>query len=229
MTANDPFQRYDETDDAQFYVQPRLVNHIDEQAIRATTNLYREYLPAGGNILDLMSSWVSHLPANVQYGRVAGLGMNETELRANPQLTDYVVQSLNQNSELPYPDNTFDGGMVTVSVQYLTQPVMVYRELARVLRPDAPFLTVFSNRMFPTKAVAIWQSLDDRGHQQLVRSYYEQTGLFDQIEVLDRSPRGWSDPLLAVVGRVKKVGLKTDQTSSGLTDDTKPETDESLV
>ncbi len=205
MTAPDQFQRYDETDDAQFYVQPRLVNHIDEPAILATTNLYREYLPAGGALLDLMSSWVSHLPGHVGYGRVAGLGMNETELRANPQLTDYCVQNLNQNPELPYPTNTFDGGMVTVSVQYLTQPVPVYRELARVLRPGAPFLTVFSNRMFPTKAVAIWQRLDDRGHQQLVRSYYEQTGLFDQIEVLDRSPRGWGDPLYAVVGRVKKA------------------------
>lgn len=207
MTATHPFQRYDETDDAQFYVQPRLVNHIDEAAIRATAELYREYLPTGGDILDLMSSWVSHLPAHVSYGRVAGLGMNETELRANPQLTDFVVQSLNQNAELPYPDNSFDGGMVTVSVQYLTQPVAVYQELARVLRPGAPFLTVFSNRMFPTKAVAIWQRLDDGGHQQLVQSYYEQTGLFDHIEVLDRSPTRWSDPLFAVVGRVKKASL----------------------
>ncbi|GAB2521977.1 methyltransferase domain-containing protein [Spirosoma aerophilum] len=215
MTANNPFQRYDETDDRHFYRQPRLVNHIDEAALRATTHLYAEYLPAGGTILDLMSSWVSHLPTNIQYGRVAGLGMNEVELKANPQLTEYVVQNLNQTPSLPYPDNTFDGGMVTVSVQYLTQPVMVYRELARVLRPGSPFLTVFSNRMFPTKAVAIWQSLDDRGHQQLVRSYYEQTGLFDQLEVLDRSPPGWSDPLFAVVGRVKdEIGSTHD--SNGL-------------
>ena len=202
MTTANSFRRYDETDDAQFYVQPRLVNHIDDKAIRAATDLYRDYLPAGSSLLDLMSSWVSHLPTNVRYDRVAGLGMNETELRANPQLTDYVVQNLNQQPQLPYPDNSFDGGMVTVSVQYLTNPVAVYHELARVLRPGAPFLTVFSNRMFPTKAVAIWQTLDDAGHQKLVRSYYEQTGLFGQIEVLDRSPRGWSDPLYAVVGRV---------------------------
>lgn len=200
MTAHDPFQRYDETDDAQFYVQPRLVNHIDDAAVAATTNLYRTYLPTKGAILDLMSSWVSHLPADVSYSRVAGLGMNETELRKNPQLTDYVVQNLNQQPQLPYPDASFDGGMVTVSVQYLTNPVAVYRDVARVLRPGAPFLTVFSNRMFPTKAVAIWQSLDDKGHQQLVRSYYDQTGLFDNLEMLDCSPGRWSDPLYAVVG-----------------------------
>lgn len=201
LTSPDLFRRHDETDDAQFYVQPRLVNHIDDKAIRATTELFREYLPAGGAILDLMSSWVSHLPDNGRYERVAGLGMNETELRANPQLTDYVVQNLNQNPQLPYADASFDGGMVTVSVQYLTNPVAVYTDVARSLRPGAPFITVFSNRMFPTKAVAVWQALDDKGHQQLVRSYYDQTGLFEQIEILDRSPRGWSDPLYAVVGR----------------------------
>ena len=200
MPANDPFQRYDETDDANFYVQPRLVNHIDDSAIAATTALFREYLLAEGAILDLMSSWVSHLPEEVSFSRVAGLGMNETELRRNPQLTDYIVQNLNKQTQLPYSDASFDGGMVTVSVQYLTNPVAVYRDLARVLRPGAPFLTVFSNRMFPTKAVAIWQSLDDQGHQKLVRSYYEQTGLFDRIEVLDCSPSQWSDPLYAVVG-----------------------------
>ena len=200
MLPNNPFERYDETDDANFYTQPRLVVHIDDKAIAATTQLFRDYLPANGTILDLMSSWRSHLPTDVSYERVSGLGMNELELRENPQLTDYIVQNLNQNPLLPYPDASFDGGMVTVSVQYLTKPVAVYQEVGRVLRPGAPFVTVFSNRMFPTKAVAIWQSLDDRGHQQLVSSYYKQAGLFDNIDVLDRSPRGWSDPLYAVVG-----------------------------
>ena len=213
MTATNPFQRYDETDDRHFYRQPRLVNHIDEAAVRATTHLYAEYLPAGGNILDLMSSWVSHLPTHIPYGRVAGLGLNEVELKANPQLTEYVVQNLNQQPRLSYGDNSFDGGMVTVSVQYLTQPVLVYQELARVLRPGSPFLTVFSNRMFASKAVAIWQSLDDQGHQQLVRWYYEQTGLFDPIKVLDRSPGRGHDPLFAVVGWVTKETGSTDAPS----------------
>lgn len=201
MLPSNAFTRYDETSDDQFYVQPRLVVHIDEAAIAATTRLFGDYLPANGAILDLMSSWRSHLPTDVSYNRVAGLGMNEIELRENPQLTDYVVQNLNKNAQLPYDNASFDGGVVTVSVQYLTNPVAVYAEVGRVLKPGAPFVTVFSNRMFPTKAVTIWQSLDDRGHQQLVRHYYEQAGVFDRIEVLDRSPRGWSDPLYAVVGR----------------------------
>lgn len=204
MATPTPFQRHDETDDARFYEQPRLVVHIDDRAIAATTQLFKEYLPADGRILDLMSSWRSHLPTDVTYEEVVGLGMNAVELERNPQLTSYVVQNLNQQPQLPFDDASFDGGMVTVSVQYLTDPTAVYQEVARVLKPGAPFITVFSNRMFPTKAVMIWQSLDDKGHQQLVRSYYEQSALFDQIEVLDRSPRGWSDPLYAVVGRRKR-------------------------
>lgn len=204
MPIPNPFQRYDETDDTDFYRQPRLVVHIDDQAIAATTQLFREYLPANGRILDLMSSWRSHLPTDVQYEQVVGLGMNATELEQNPQLTDHVVHDLNRQPRLTFEKDYFDGGTLTVSVQYLTDPVRIYQEVARVLKPGAPFITVFSNRMFPTKAVNIWQSMDDKGHQELVRSYYEQSLLFDQIEVLDRSPRGWSDPLYAVVGRRKR-------------------------
>ena len=202
MLPQRSFTRADESDDAQFYAAPRLVTHIDDAAIGATTALYREYLPDGAAILDLMSSWRSHLPTDRSFSRVAGLGMNAVELAENPQLSDSVVQNLNRNSTLPYTDASFDGCVLTVSVQYLTQPVAVFGEVARVLRPHAPFLIVFSNRMFPTKAVAIWRNLDDRGHLELVASYLSATGQFDRIEQLDRSPkRLFSDPLYAVVGR----------------------------
>ncbi|WP_375447562.1 class I SAM-dependent methyltransferase [uncultured Fibrella sp.] len=195
------FRKYDETSDDEFYRSARLVVHIDDPAIAATTALFRELLPPGGAILDLMSSWRSHLPTDVAYSRVAGQGMNATELRQNPQLTEYVVQNMNQNPVLPYNDGEFDGCVVTVSVQYLTQPVAVFREVARVLKPGSPFITVFSNRMFPTKAVAVWQALDDAGHAQLVETYYEQTGQFTRIHTEDRSPSPRrSDPLFATIG-----------------------------
>ena len=195
------FRKYDETPDDDFYRSARLVVHIDDPAIAATTALFRELLTSGGAILDLMSSWRSHLPADVAYGRVAGQGMNATEMRQNPQLTDYVVQNLNKNQTLPFADGEFDGCVVTVSVQYLTQPVAVYREVARLLKPGSPFITVFSNRMFPTKAVAVWQALDDAGHAQLVETYYQQTGQFTNIRTEDRSPSPRrSDPLFATIG-----------------------------
>jgi SAM-dependent methyltransferase len=198
------FQRFDESDDENFYQQPRLVVHIDDAAITATTALYRQLLPPNSVILDLMSSWRSHLPTDVPFARVAGLGMNAEEMRQNPQLTDHLVQNLNKTPTLPYPDATFDGCVCTVSVQYLTNPIAVFADVARILRPGAPFAVTFSNRMFPTKAVAIWQSLDDAGHQALVRSYFEQAGDYETIEDVKSKTGRWHDPLLGVVGWRKK-------------------------
>ena len=197
------FARQDETPDAEFYHHPRFVTHIDEVAIAAVTQLYREYFLPDTELLDLMSSWVSHLPPDVLYRRVVGLGMNAAELAANPRLESFVVQDLNQQPILPFADQEFDGAAICVSVDYLTQPVAVLRELARVLRPGAPLVITFSNRCFPSKAVAAWHALDDRGHLALVRQYLLAAGGWQAIELLDRSPRppGRSDPLFAVVAR----------------------------
>ena len=196
------FRRTDEAPDEEFYRTPRLVTHIDERAIAAVTQLYRELFPAGGEILDLMSSWVSHLPPEVDYRRVIGLGMNEVELRRNERLDSYVVQNLNTNPRLPFGNGEFDGAGICVSIDYLTRPVEVLREAGRVLKVGAPVVVTFSNRCFPTKAVEIWHRLDDAGHMRLVEGYLHEAGNFRDIHSLDRSPRRlFSDPLYAVVGR----------------------------
>ena len=199
------FQRQDETPDADFYRHPRFVTHIDDAAIAAVTQLYREYFSPNGAVLDLMSSWVSHLPPEVPQRRVVGLGLNAAELRANPRLHAHLVQDLNQQPLLPFADAEFDGAAICVSIDYLTQPVAVLRELARVLRPEAPLVITFSNRCFPSKAIAAWHALDDRGHLALVRQYLLAAGGWHSIELLNRSPQpsGHSDPLFAVVARVR--------------------------
>ncbi|CAA9461585.1 MAG: conserved hypothetical protein similar to Arabidopsis thaliana chromosome 4,At4g29590 [uncultured Rubrobacteraceae bacterium] len=195
------FRRYDEAPDEQFYKTPRLVTHIDDRAIAAVTQLYREHFPADGAILDLMSSWVSHLPPEVAYRRVVGLGLNEEELRRNPRLDSYVVQNLNQDPVLPFGDAEFEGAGICVSVDYLTNPATVLREVGRVLKVGSPIVITFSNRCFPDKAVAIWHQLDDRGHMQLVEHYLREAGNWSDINSLDRSPRRmFSDPLYAVIG-----------------------------
>ena len=197
----DAFGRMDETPDEEFYRTPRLVTHIDERAIAAVTQLYRELFPAGEEVLDLMSSWISHLPPEVEYGRVVGLGMNETELRRNDRLDAYAVQNLNEDPRLPFGDAEFDACGVCVSIDYLTRPVEVLREVGRVLKAGAPVVITFSNRCFPTKAVAVWHQLDDRGHMRLVEGYLQEAGSFGNVRSLDRSPRRlFSDPLYAVVG-----------------------------
>jgi SAM-dependent methyltransferase len=194
------FQRLDEMPDAEFYAAPRLVTHIDDGAIAAVTGLYREYFPAGGAILDLMSSWVSHLPPEASYRRVTGLGMNAEELAANPRLNAWVVHDLNAEPRLPFADGEFDAAGCCVSIDYLVRPVEVLCDLARVLRPDAPVVITFSNRRFPTKVIALWEALDDSGHAQLVAHYLRAAGGWTDMVGLDRSPEV-GDPLLAVVAR----------------------------
>ena len=185
----DAFRRLDESPDTGFYDVPRLVNHIDEYAIAAVGEAYRRFLPPDGEYLDLMSSWVSHFPADFPRRRLAGHGMNEVELRNNPALDEYFIQDLNQDPRLPCEDATFDGVVICVSVQYLTRPVEVFGEIGRVLRPGHPLVVTFSNRCFPTKAVRIWQALDDDGHARLVGAYAAESGMFDPAEAFDFSPR----------------------------------------
>ena len=170
------FRRADETADEAFYAQPRFVTHLDDGAIAAVTQLYREFFPDGGAVLDLMSSWISHLPPEGRYRRVAGLGLNPAELAANARLTEWTVQNLNREARLPFGDAEFDAAGLCVSIDYLTDPVAVLRDTARVLRPGAPLVVTFSNRCFPTKAVAVWHALDDAGRGQLVAEFFRAAG-----------------------------------------------------
>jgi SAM-dependent methyltransferase len=152
-------------------------------------------------ILDLMSSWVSHLPEDVVYGEVIGHGMNERELAANPRLSRYFVQNLNTYPTLPLETGSVDAAAICVSVQYLQNPVGVLSEVARALKPSTPVAITFSNRCFPTKAVAVWQVLSDEQHQRLVMLYLQRAG-FASIDARTLCPPGsGSDPLWAVVGR----------------------------
>jgi SAM-dependent methyltransferase len=194
------FGRHDDGDDLTFYAPPRLVTHIDEGAVAALTARYRELLPDGGRVLDLMSSWVSHLPADRAYAEVVGHGMNARELAANPRLDRWFVQDLNRDPPLPLDDGAFDATLCCVGVQYLQRPIEVFADVRRVLGRGALFVVSFSNRCFPTKAVAVWRALDAEGHAALVTFYLRQAGFHDaSVEVLADGRR--SDPLTIVVGR----------------------------
>ena len=192
------FEKADASPDPMFYADPRLVAHIDDAAIAAVTQLYRETLPLGGAVLDLMGSWISHLPPEMSFSQVTGHGMNATELAANPRLDDWFVADLNADPLLPLPGGAFDGACLCVSIQYLQHPVAVLREAARVLRPECPLIVTFSNRCFPTKAVAIWQALDGPAQQKLVALYLTRAGFarVDMGEML----RERGDPVWAVIG-----------------------------
>src|SRR6202166_179368 len=204
----DFFRRVDDSDDEAFYSTPRLVVDIDDGAIAKVGEIYARLLPQAGAILDLMSSWRSHLPAHLRPSRVVGLGMNRAEMENNPALTEVVIHNLNRAPRMPFADAEFDGAVVTVSVQYMTRPVETFAEVGRVLKAGAPFVVTFSNRMFPTKAVAIWQNLDDYDHGKLVGSYFMESGGLENIDFIDRSAPSVppSDPIWAVVGYKTREG-----------------------
>jgi len=199
------YRREDESDDKMFYAIPRLVTHIDDQARAALTAYYQKILMPGTSVLDLMSSWVSHLPTDALYTQVVGLGMNQTELQENPQLTRYVVHNLNHNQELPFEANFFDACTLAVSIQYLVRPVEVFRDVGRILKPGAPLIVSYSNRLFPTKAVMIWKILNDVDHGHLVAHYFETSGHFDSAEIKSvANNKEDSDPLYVVIARGAK-------------------------
>lgn len=207
------FNRDDAGDDRRFYTRPRLVPHIDTHAAGTIAGLYGRLIAPGSRVLDLMSSWTSHLPDALETASVAGLGMNADELARNARLQARVVHDLNRVPRLPYADAAFDAVVCTVSVEYLTQPQAVFADVARVLAPGGLFAVTFSDRWFPTKAIRLWKELHPFERMGMVLELFHQTGRFRDLETF--SSRGWprpendkyadqladSDPVFAVWGR----------------------------
>lgn len=196
------FQRVDDGDDGAFYVEPRLVAHIDDPARAALAAFYRATLRPDSDVLDLMSSYHSHLPDDATYRSVVGLGMNPVELTENDRLTDRLIHDLNKTPELPFPDASFDACLLAFSAQYLVHPIEVFASIRRVLRPNGLLIVSYSNRLFPTKAVELWQriGMEDRG--RLVAIYCREAAGFRDVEARDISPTpGVFDPLWVVTAR----------------------------
>jgi len=189
------FDRGDESGDDRFYAVDRLLTHIDDGAIAAVTGLYDE-LGLSGDVLDICSSWISHFSTPPE--RLVALGMNATELAANPAASEWVVHDLNVDPTLTFDEASFDAVTCCVSVDYLTRPLEVFAEVARVLRPGGVFVCTFSNRCFPTKAIRGWLSTNDEGRCAIVSAYFELTDGFDEPIVQLRNPGARGDPLYAV-------------------------------
>jgi SAM-dependent methyltransferase len=204
--------KLDPSDDTQFYDVPRFVTHVDDAFIGRLTELYRQRLQPHTRILDLMGSWVSHLPEEMAFAHVEGHGLNAEELARNRRLDHYFVQNLNKNQLLPLPDRSFDAVVSCVSVQYLQQPEAVFAEIYRVLKPEGLAIISFSNRMFYQKAIAAWRDGTDADRATLVKSYFMSVPCFSTPEVVAIKPSlpnnlmqmfgmGGGDPFYAVMAR----------------------------
>jgi SAM-dependent methyltransferase len=209
------FERDDEQPDKKFYQNPRWVHHIDETAREMVRNTYGRFLADGMQVLDLMSSWQSHIPAGLHLSRLVGLGLNRIELEKNSQLSEFMVHDMNTDTLLPFDSNTFDAVINTASVEYLTNPLAVFREVFRIFRPGGCFIVTFSNRLFPTKAIKVWRELHEFERMWLVLEYFLRAGGFKDLQTYSirglPRPRDdtyfpelkFSDPVYAVWGRKK--------------------------
>lgn len=211
--SNRPFHKKDNHPDTSFYKTPRLVQHIDDMAIQVVKDLYGQLLKSGMRILDLMSSWQSHIPSRLRFEKLTGLGLNKEELDKNEILDDRVIHDLNEDVILPFESNEYDAIICTNSIEYLVHPESVFDELFRVLRPDGLLIMTFSNRWFPPKVIRIWEELDEYERMGLVLEYFQKNGKFKDLETYSVRglPRPWndkyfpekrySDPIYAVWGR----------------------------
>ncbi len=209
VLASEQRTKLDESEDGLFYAYPRLVNHVDDSFIQQLTALYRKHLQPKTRILDLMSSWVSHLPPEMEFAHVSGHGLNAEELAQNPRLDDYIVQNLNLQRRLPFPDGSFDAVLITVSVQYLQYPEEVFAEIHRILKTGGITIISFSNRMFYQKAIQAWRDGSEMQRVQLVQKYFASVPQgFTKPEVIARASAvspwlamfgGGADPFYAVI------------------------------
>lgn len=181
LESTDAFKRQDESADTEFYRIDRFVNHLDTRALETVSSIIgRLVIEDRPAILDLMASFDSHVPPGLEASEVAGLGLNRNELERNKRLTRRVIHDLNLDPKLPFEDASFDTVLNTVSVDYLTRPLEVFREVGRVLKPGGLFLVIFSNRWFPPKVVRIWKEATESERVELVEEYFSRAGMFER-------------------------------------------------
>jgi SAM-dependent methyltransferase len=193
---NTMFSRLDNKPDSIFYQDPRFVEHVDDNAVKLMTEYISNTAIQPGRdktILDLCSSWTSHIDDDVarKLTRISGLGMNNKELESNPTLTDWIVQDLNENPNLSkYENESFDVVLLQLSIDYLIKPLEVLKEVGRILKVGGKVHIVFSNRLFLSKAVGFWTGGDDIDHAYYVGSYLHFCdGGFQDIQAKDLSTR----------------------------------------
>lgn len=187
--------------DGEFYSFPRLCQHIDEPTIAALKEYYCHHIQRDTAVLDLCCSWTSHLPLSprLEVRSLIGLGMNKTELERNPLLTRRIVQDLNSDCRMDIGDGETDTVICSLSIDYLTNPVGLMKELSRVVKSGGRVHFAFGNRCFAEKVIRKWLELDETERLLWLGSYFWADGNWKDVNaVVMRDGRDGRDKLYVV-------------------------------
>ena len=208
LYSENAFSRINEEDDAIFYEKERWVDHLDSLALSTVEKIINDLIiEEDPVILDLMAGWNSHIPERLLHSKITGLGLNNKELKQNPALNETLIHDLNSETKIPFADNTFDIVLNTVSVDYITKPFIIFREIGRILKPGGLFLVIFSNRMFNGKAVKVWRESDEDERILIVEEFFNECRVFERPEVFISKgrPRPEDDKYASILTRSDPV------------------------
>ena len=178
-------KKIDESNDEEFYSDPKFVYHLDANFRQYLTTIYKKEIADYATILDLMSSWDSYLPEGKKYKKVIGHGLNKQELEKNKFFDSYWIQNFNLNQEIPLEKESVDYCLMVAAWQYLQYPENLTREIARILSTHGKIIVAFSNRAFWHKAPNIWTSSNEEERVKYVRKVLISNG-FDEPKIIKR-------------------------------------------
>ena len=169
VLSNYQRQKLDESNDENFYSDPKFVYHLDANFRNYLSNIYKNELKDNSTVLDLMSSWDSYLPPEIKYKKVIGHGLNKKELEKNKNLNSFWIQNFNSSQKIPLDSGSIDYCLMVAAWQYLQYPENLAKEIARILSNKGKILVSFSNRAFWHKAPNIWTASTEEERLKYVR------------------------------------------------------------
>ena len=176
-------KKLDESNDEEFYSDPKFVYHLDANFRNYLSNVYKNEISDFSTVLDLMSSWDSYLPEEKKYKKVIGHGLNKQELEKNKIFDSYWIQNFNSNQEIPLENESVDYCLMVAAWHYLQYPENLTKEIARILSIEGKFIIAFSNRAFWHKAPNIWTSSSEEDRVKYVRKVLISNG-FNEPKII---------------------------------------------
>ena len=192
-------KKVDESNDEEFYSDPKFVYHLDANFRKYLSNIYRNEIKENSTVLDLMSSWDSYLPEEIKYKTVIGHGLNRQELEKNKIFDKYWIQNFNLNQDIPLDNESIDYCLMVAAWQYLQYPENLTREIVRILNNKGKFIIAFSNRAFWHKAPNIWTTSTEEERIKYVRKVLVSNG-FNEPKII----RKFNEPALNLFNFLSK-------------------------